>query len=257
MLKKLKIKNFKGWKDTKEIKLAPITLFFGTNSSGKSSIGQFLMMLKQTVESSDRKNVFFAGDQNSYVQLGSLKEMVYQRNLDNKIEFEYQWNLPKETNIKDSISKKTYNIASIDFSCKIYSDENEKISIEKFNYNLFNYNSFDKQEKKIGIKMSLDTENKNEYKIKTEKYKLKRNKGRVWNINSAVRFYGFSDKVVAYYQNADFVQDLNLEHENFFKSINYLGPLRTKTDRLYSWSGNSPESVGASGENTIPGSCSF
>ncbi len=252
MLKKLKIKNFKGWKDTKEIKLAPITLFFGTNSSGKSSIGQFLMMLKQTVESSDRKNVFFAGDQNSYVQLGSLKEMVYQRNLDNKIEFEYQWNLPKETNIKDSISKKTYNIASIDFSCKIYSDENEKISIEKFNYNLFNYNSFDKQEKKIGIKMSLDTENKNEYKIKTEKYKLKRNKGRVWNINSAVRFYGFSDKVVAYYQNADFVQDLNLEHENFFKSINYLGPLRTKTDRLYSWSGNSPESVGASGENTIP-----
>jgi hypothetical protein len=30
--------------------MAPICLSFGANSSGKSSIGQFLMMLKQTVE---------------------------------------------------------------------------------------------------------------------------------------------------------------------------------------------------------------
>ena len=51
MLKKLRIQNFKVWEDTGEIDLAPITLFFGANSSGKSSIGQFLMMLKQTVES--------------------------------------------------------------------------------------------------------------------------------------------------------------------------------------------------------------
>jgi AAA15 family ATPase/GTPase len=51
MLKRLSIKNFKGWKDTGAIRMAPISLFFGANSSGKSSIGQFLMMLKQTVES--------------------------------------------------------------------------------------------------------------------------------------------------------------------------------------------------------------
>ena len=34
-----------------------LTGFFGTNSSGKSSILQFLLMLKQTVESSDRSRV--------------------------------------------------------------------------------------------------------------------------------------------------------------------------------------------------------
>lgn len=55
MLRQLRIQNFKGWKDTGTIQMAPITLFFGVNSSGKSSIGQFLMMLKQTVESPDRK----------------------------------------------------------------------------------------------------------------------------------------------------------------------------------------------------------
>ena len=58
MFSRLRIQNFKGWKDTGNIRMAPISLFFGANSSGKSSIGQFLMMLKQTVESQDRKAVF-------------------------------------------------------------------------------------------------------------------------------------------------------------------------------------------------------
>ena len=56
MFKHLRIQNFKGWEDTGPIRMAPITLFFGANSSGKSSIGQFLMMLKQTVESPDRES---------------------------------------------------------------------------------------------------------------------------------------------------------------------------------------------------------
>ncbi|MDQ6950092.1 MAG: AAA family ATPase, partial [Mariprofundales bacterium] len=79
MLKELRIQNFKGWKDTGSIQMAPITLFFGANSSGKSSIGQFLMMLKQTIESSDRKSVFYPGGKNSVVKLGSYREMVFQR----------------------------------------------------------------------------------------------------------------------------------------------------------------------------------
>ena len=48
MLTHLQLKNFKGWKDTTPIRMAPLTVFFGTNSSGKSSIEQFLLMLKQT-----------------------------------------------------------------------------------------------------------------------------------------------------------------------------------------------------------------
>jgi len=59
MLTQLQIQNFKGWKDTGLIRMAPITLFFGANSSGKSSIGQFLMLLKQTVESQDAKRCCF------------------------------------------------------------------------------------------------------------------------------------------------------------------------------------------------------
>jgi predicted ATPase len=91
MLKELRINNFKLWRETGKIRMAPITLFFGANSSGKSSLGQFLMMLKQTVESPDRRAVFFPGDLNSAVQLGSYQEMVYQRNIERRIEFGYEW----------------------------------------------------------------------------------------------------------------------------------------------------------------------
>ncbi len=38
MLTKLRIRNFKARRDTGEIPLAPLTVFFGTNSSGKSSL---------------------------------------------------------------------------------------------------------------------------------------------------------------------------------------------------------------------------
>ena len=110
MLKKLRIQNFKGWKDTGSIRMAPISLFFGANSSGKSSIGQFLMMLKQTMESSDRRAVFFPGDINSAVQLGSYQEMVYQRNLKNRIIFNYEWDLSSQLKFKDVLSgKKLYS----------------------------------------------------------------------------------------------------------------------------------------------------
>jgi len=34
----LHIKNFKSWRDTGEVRLAPITVFFGANSAGKTSI---------------------------------------------------------------------------------------------------------------------------------------------------------------------------------------------------------------------------
>jgi len=109
MLQHLQIKNFKGWKDTGPIRMAPITLFFGANSSGKSSIGQFLMMLKQTAESSDQKAVFYPGGENSAVQMGSFQEMVYQRDPKNRIEFDYRWQLPTIWKVEDFLTDKAFS----------------------------------------------------------------------------------------------------------------------------------------------------
>ena len=63
MLTRLRLENFKSWRDTGDIALKPITGFFGPNSSGKTSLFQALLLMKQTVDSSDRGIVFHFGDE--------------------------------------------------------------------------------------------------------------------------------------------------------------------------------------------------
>ncbi len=65
MITKLVVQNFKSWGNTGKIRLAPITGFFGSNSSGKTSLLQLLLMLKQTTESADRAQVLNLGDDRS------------------------------------------------------------------------------------------------------------------------------------------------------------------------------------------------
>jgi len=45
MLTSIQIKNFKAWKDTGKVRLAPLTVIFGANSAGKSSLGHLLLAL--------------------------------------------------------------------------------------------------------------------------------------------------------------------------------------------------------------------
>lgn len=91
MLTSLRFQNFKSWADTGEIRMAPLTGFFGTNSSGKTAILQFLLMLKQTVESSDRQRILHLGDDRTYVDLGTTYDIVHQHQLPSQISFSIDW----------------------------------------------------------------------------------------------------------------------------------------------------------------------
>ena len=248
MLKQLRIQNFKGWKDTGAIRMAPISLFFGANSSGKSSVGQFLMMLKQTVESPDRKAVFYPGGKNSAVQLGSYQEMVFGREPKNKIAFKYRWSLPDTLKIKDPVSGQLYSGCELAFQVGVGRNDKDQhtLALDDLKYELIRNENI-----QLSIGMEKISDTKSDYKVEAMKYSLKRKQGRAWYPGAPVRFYGFPEEVVAYHQNAEFVQELNLHHEKMFRSLCYLGPLRTKTDRLYSWTGIEPESVGYAGENTV------
>jgi len=59
----------------------------------------------------------------------------------------------------------------------------------------------------LAVGLAHKTGSKSEYKADAEQYTLVRKKMRAWSLKHAVRFYGFPDEVVAYYQNADFVQE--------------------------------------------------
>lgn len=91
MLTKLKLGNFKSWREM-EIDLAPITLLFGTNSSGKTSILHALLLLKQTANSFDRGlHINFGGSDRDYVDFGSYRDLVYGHDETNDLRLGMNW----------------------------------------------------------------------------------------------------------------------------------------------------------------------
>ncbi len=91
MLRRIGLSNFKCWKEL-DIELAPITLLFGANSSGKSAILQSLLMLKQTVESRDpRQHLNFGGGPRDHVDLGSYQDLVLEHDHDQPIGLNLAW----------------------------------------------------------------------------------------------------------------------------------------------------------------------
>lgn len=253
MIKTLRIKNFKGWKDTGVINFAPITLFMGSNSSGKSSIGQFLMLLKQSCTSADRRTVLFLGDSTSVVELGGPVEMLYEHNIDEMLEFEYSWQLPAPMRL--AITADDENLQDIEFDAitffnqiAVHDKEIQTLEVEKLQYALQNK---DMPLFSIGMDRVQKASSARAYKTITSDYDIKRFPGRAWEMPSPYRFYGFPEEMITYHKNAFFTLQLNNAHENFFSRINYLGPLREKAERHYRWTGFIPGNVGPSGKDTI------
>lgn len=245
MLTNLRIKNFKAWKDTGEVRLAPITVFFGGNSAGKTSLLQFLLMLRQTAESSDRRRVLNPGDSYTAVELGTFQDMIYDHDLRHKLEFHLSWSTPKTIQFTDSIHKKSYGGNAVDFAASIVSQDDTQL-VESFEYLLMENNATN-----ASIRFAREGGKSASYRLTSDTYDLKRVQGRAWPVPSPTRFYGFPEEVQAYYQNAAFANDLVLALEQQLKRFMYLGPLRDFPKRNYPWAGDAPEHVGNDGDGAV------
>ena len=83
MIRHVNLKNFKAWREL-DIEFGPrITGLFGTNSSGKSSLIQFLLMLKETKNNPDRNIVLDFGKSGGVINLGGFGDVIH-RNDKNK-----------------------------------------------------------------------------------------------------------------------------------------------------------------------------
>ena len=245
MLTSLHIKNFKGWKDTGEIKLAPLTVIFGANSAGKSSLGHLLLALKQTAQSTDNKRSLHLGDDTSMIDLGTYRECLYNHDVSQPLSFNIEWNLPERLDIINAIDSHTYSGNSISLDVVFQADKNSQPKVRSLAYSLK-----ENGDSKLTTKFSYSASGKPE--IESCPIKLVRNMGRGWPLEDPQKFYRISDQSRARFQNADFLADLALQTEKFFSRIQYLGPLREYPRRTYLWSGDSPENVGQKGELTIP-----
>lgn len=103
MLTKLHLKNFKAWKDTGSIRLAPLTVIFGANSAGKSSLGHWLLALKQTAQSTDRKRALHFGHASTLIDLGTFADCMHGHDTAQPLDFALGWQLPKPMEVRDPL----------------------------------------------------------------------------------------------------------------------------------------------------------
>ena len=244
MLTELQIKNFKAWHDTSPIRLAPLTIIFGTNSSGKSSLGHLLLALKQTMQLADRKRSLHLGDDNSQIDLGTFEDCIHGHDLTKSLEFSLRWKLVPPLVVKNPVdSKEKYEGDELKLSSKLHVDKAKQPQTISFKYQLFT----------AGEQVLLVEHEKSNSAstLSSTPLKLLLAVGRKWPFEAPEKFYRFADRSLLRFSNADFLAEFPLQTEKLLERLYFLGPLRTPARRVYQWSGDTPPDVGAQGESTI------
>ena len=215
MITELATQNFKSWKDTGALRFAPLTGFFGANSSGKTSILQVLLMLKQTVERpSEWNEPLYFGDEESLVNLGSFDDVIHRLANNSSLDISVSWN-PIEQHLSHSVSfstsiAKKYERADLVEFCYTTDRRNFKIKWTPQGYRFVSFHDL----------------------IKTELF----------------RCYG----VLRPNGPLEEFASLSSTFENLFSQIHYLGPLREHPRHQYTWDGDHPKGVGRHGEKMVP-----
>lgn len=245
MLTHLRIKNFKAWQDTGPIRLAPLTVIFGANSSGKSSLGHLLLALKQTARSSDRKRALHLGDATSLIDLGTFADCLHGHELRLPLSFEIGWNLPKPLEVRDPLPPALRYLGDrIRLDVTLRANKTQQPEVEALRYGLAS---------EVGevLDVSLARDERRKLSLSSSIYGFKMADGRKWPLEEPEKFYRLSDTSLARYKNARFLADFALATESMLEDISYLGPLRNHPQRLYQWSGETQANVGSTGEFAV------
>ena len=232
MITHIRMKNFKSWKDSGEVKLAPLTGFFGTNSSGKSSLLQMLLLLKQTVDRSDPEKVIFFGDESSRVNLGNFREVIHGHKEDVLLELEFGCKLLKPLTIttlqKIDRYRQQHELAPLDIDSFIYNTairgNASSVSIDRFSYTV-----------------GPEEIQKITWKNGNIHYGNRR-KGHV----NVTKCYGPPKDGYA-----DLLRPLSSAFENLFNHVYPLGPTRVHPQRRYHWEGTHPREIDLWGNKAI------
>ena len=231
MLTHIRVKNFKSWRDSGEVKLAPLTGFFGTNSSGKSSLLQMLLLLKQTIGS---ETVLFFGDEQSLVNLGSFRDVIHGHDTDALLELEFGCKPRKpltisvpDVNATEHPDALSTPIGSFTFTTSIR-EERGNLSVARLRYKL----------------LSGDVS------------KVSWEKGRWIHSNSRGESVGGSSTIKnccgsPEWRSSEVLGPLTAAFEDRFSRVYYLGPTRVHPQRHYHWNGKHPLEMGLFGDKAI------
>lgn len=252
MLTRLRLAKFKPWNDTGDIALAPITGLFGANSSGKTSLIQALLLLKQTADSRDRSSIFHFGDGRTYTDLGDFESVIHGHYATSKMNLALDWTQSPQIEIRDTnTDRRVVRSDRMGFevaSRQVESSSGMSLAVEEMEYHVgdavFGMRRIPREERpNPNAKYDLFTEG--------TKFEFDRRRGRPWAAIPPSKCYGFPDRVRANFKNAGFLSDLEFALEECLRNVYYVGPLRVPPQRMYFGVGQQPDHVGQEGEHTV------
>jgi len=251
-MKAIRLQRFKGFRDTGWIEIKPITLLFGHNSSGKSTVLNALLMLKQSLEN-PAKEVPFVFSSDSGVDMGTYEDIVNNHKIDFKqpivisirTDLDFWCSVSADNNgKKEYIFGKLYKsgVDSVELSVHISYNQSRK-SNEISRYTIKNADAktiFSMYKKSIAHNAKSyfisDYYNFDNYLIKNT-------------------FSNFIPLIVIEKTSFFPLQILNfcLEKElrGFFEKISNIGPVRAIPKRTQFFTGENPATVGIRGEDAL------
>ena len=245
MLNRVKLENFKAWREA-DVRLGRITGFFGPNSAGKSSLLQFLLLLRQTKNATDRGLVLDFGGPTDLVNLGTFEDVVHGHDLHRRIRWALEWK-PTAGHRQAASADRFGPDGRLRMRCEVGVRRIRLPQPIPWTSEL-GYGCGDVD---YVLRPKEGSETKFELVSEGGDFAFQRNVGRAWPLPRPIKTHLFPSEIRSYFQNADFLGDFELEYENLMDSIYYLGPLREYPRREYLWRGSSPEDVGTRGEYTL------
>jgi predicted ATPase len=242
MLSRLKFKNFKSWPEA-DIEFGSITGLFGTNSSGKTSLIQFILLLMQTKDGTDRG---ISLDLNgTFVNLGVYHDIIHRNDENRVLSWSLAFELPRELSLIDPSGNRNELISksnNLEISSEV-SAVHQTISSTSLSYKLGD----------ITFSLQPKSDQKKNFELKSsgDNFRFIRTLGRAWQLPGPIKSYAFPDQARTYFQNASFLSDIEAAYENQIDNLYYLGPLRDYPQRDYLWARSRPRDVGTRGEKAI------
>lgn len=249
---KLSINNFKSIGSLANYEMRPLTILSGTNSSGKSSFIQLLLLFKQTLEIDSVEHPLFL--EGKIYPVRNYLDILKDRNKENKLRVEFVFNKSELNKYREFPELSIYNaFDNYDLYIEIeFNIDGKKIIVNSFTV-------------KIATEIKIDfikfENNLSSYTIVTNvavfSEKLYGNEYKIRKIN-------FSSFIPSDYE-IEF-NDLNIVKEvpkldgiktllkDYFAKLNYVGPLRKAPKDEYSSNGKG-NSVGIDGGNVAEVFC--